>query len=243
VAIISEATVRRYWPDQDPLGQSLRIGSPDSPPVEIIGIARDVVRNRIGEAPEPFIYLPFAQQAWGEMTLLVEMKGDPAAILGLVRREMRSLDSQVVPIFVDTQEQVVRAALFPQWAAAWLVGGLGLLASALAMAGLYGVVSYSVARRTHEIGVRIALGAQAGDTMRLILGEGLALAGVGLAIGLPVAFGLGRLLQSMLFGLSPTDPVTWFGSSALVIGVALLAAYFPGRRATRIDPMSALRAE
>ncbi len=243
VAIISEAMARRYWPGQDPLGQSIRVGSPQSPPTEIVGIARDVVRNQIGEVAEPFIYLPFRQHTWGEMTLLVETRGDPGAVLGLVRQEMRRLNASIVPVFVDTQKQLIRTALFPQWATAWLLGGLGSLAFALAVAGLYGVISYSVAQRTREIGIRTALGARPADTVRLILRQGVSLALIGVGIGLPVAFALGRVLQALLLGLSPADPATFLGASLLVIGVAALAGYLPARRAAKVDPMVALRAE
>jgi len=243
VVIISEAMARRCWPGQDPIGRFVRIGTRQSPPAEIVGIVRDVVQNQIGEIPEPFIYLPFDQRMWGEMTLLVETKGDPAPVVGLVRREMRSLNPDIAPAFVDTQKEVIRGALLPQWAAAWLSGALGLLAFVMAAAGLYGVVSYSVARRTHEIGVRAALGARPADTMRMVLRQGILLALVGLTVGLPMALALGRVLQSMLFGLSPADPLTLLGSSVLVVGVAALACYVPARRATKVDPMMALRAE
>lgn len=243
VVIISEAMARRYWPGQDPLGRSVRIGTPQSPPAEIVGIVRDVARNQIGETPEPFLYLPFGQRMWGEMTLLVETQGDPGPLTGLVRSEMRSLNPEIVPLFVDTQKEVIRGALLPQRAAAWLSGALGSLAFVMAAAGLYGVVSYSVARRTHEIGVRAALGARPADTMRVFLRQGILLALVGLVVGLPMALALGWIMQSLLLGLSPADPLTLLGSSALVVGVAALACYVPARRATKVDPMVALRAE
>ena len=243
VVIISEGMARRYWPGEDPLGRPIRLGSPQAPPVEIVGVARDVVRNKIGEVPEPFLYLPFGQHIPGAMTLLVETKGNASAVPGLIRREMRLLNDKVLPLLVQTEKETVRIALWAQWTLAWLMAGLGLAAFALAAAGLYGLVSYSVARRTHEIGIRMALGAQTGDTLRMILRQGLVLALLGLGIGLPAAFLLGRVLQGMLFGLSPADPATILGSSLLVIAVAVLAGYFPARRAIRIDPMTALRCE
>jgi hypothetical protein len=219
------------------------VGSPQAPPVEIVGVARDLVRNKIGEVPEPFLYLPFGQHTRGEMTLLVETKGNPSAVLGLIRREMRLLNDRVVPLLVDTQKGVVRTALFLQWTLSRVLAGFALAAFAMAAAGLYGLVSYSVARRTHEIGIRMALGAQTGDTMRMILRQGLVLALLGLGIGLPAAFLLGRVLQGLLFGLRAADPATILGSSLLVIAVAVLAGYFPARRAMKIDPMTALRCE
>ncbi len=148
------------------------VGSPQALPVEIVGVARDVVRNKIGEVPEPFLYLPFGQHIQGEMTLLVETKGNASPMPGLIRREMRLLNDKVLFFLVETQKEVVRTALFLQWTLAWLMAGLGLAAFAIAAAGLYGLVSYSVARRTHEIGVRMALGAQTADTLRMILRQG-----------------------------------------------------------------------
>ena len=243
VVMISEAMGRRYWPGEDPIGKYVRVGSPRTQPAEIVGMVRDVVRNTIGETPEPFIYLPLSGRGTGEITLLLETKGDAAAVLVLVRRELRGFNGKMEPFMVDTQEQAIRVALLPQWAAAWLFGVLGLLAFGMTAAGLYGVVSYSVARRTQEIGIRIALGAQAGDTRRLILRQGLVLALIGLAIGLPAAFGIGCVLRHALYGFNPVDPAVFLGSSVLVIGVVLSAGFFPARRASRINPMEALRSE
>jgi putative ABC transport system permease protein len=243
VVIISEAMARRWWPQGDPIGRLIRVGRPSAAPVEIIGVVRDVVRNEIGETPEPFIYIPLSDNGGGEMTLLVETKGEASAVLALVRRELRSFDERLEPFMVDTQEQTIRVALLPQWAAAWIFGVLGLLAFAMSAAGLYGVVAYSVARRTHEIGVRVALGAQASDTMKMILRQGLVLALSGLAAGLPLAYAAGKLLQSGVYGMNPFDPGVFLAASVLVIGVVLSASFFPARRAMRIDPMVALRCE
>jgi putative ABC transport system permease protein len=243
VVIISEAMARRWWPQGDPIGRWIRVGRPSAEPVEIIGIVRDVVRNQIGETPEPFIYVPLSDRGTGEVTLLVETKGDASAVLALVRRELRSFDERLEPLMVDTQKQTIRVALLPQWAAAWIFGVLGLLAFAMSAAGLYGVVAYSVARRTHEIGVRVALGAQASDTMKMILRQGLVLALSGLAAGLPLAYAVGKLLQSAVYGIDPFDPGVFLAALVLVIGVVLSASFFPARRATRIDPMVALRCE
>ena len=242
VVIISEAMARRYWPGTDPIGQTVRLRKESAPPAEIIGIVRDIVHTRIGEIPEPIIYMPLSEKIGGGI-LLVEMKGDPVAVASAIRREMRMLEEDVELVLMETQKQAIRFAMFPQWIGAWLSGVLGLLAFTLSAAGLYGVISHSVARRTHEIGVRMALGAQTGDVLRMILRQGLVLALAGLAMGLPAAFALGWIGQSALFGLSPADPITFLGSSILVIGVALSACYFPARRAAKIDPMVALRYE
>ena len=243
VVIISETMARRCWPGADPIGRSVHLGQPTAASAEIVGIARDVVRLSIGGKAEPFLYVPLRQWTAGYLTLLVETTGDRSDVLGLVRREIHSLGDPVEILSVDTQQQLVRKALLPQWVAGWLFGVLGLLAFTLALAGLYGVISYSVARRTHEIGVRLALGAPAGGTTRMILRQGLVLALIGLAVGLPAAFGLGWTLRSLLFGLSPADPATFLGASGVIITVALLASYFPARRAARVNPMEALRCE
>jgi putative ABC transport system permease protein len=243
VVIISEAMARRWWPQGDPIGRLIRVGRPSAAPVEIIGVVRDVVRNEIGETPEPFIYIPLRDNGGGEMTLLVETKGDASAVLALVRRELRSFDERLEPFMVDTQKQTIRVAVLPQFAAAWIFGVLGLLAFAMSAAGLYGVVAYSVARRTHEIGVRVALGAQASDTMKMVLRQGLVLALSGLAAGLPLAYAVGKLLQSGVYGIDPFDPGVFLAALVLVIGVVLSASFFPARRAMRIDPMVALRCE
>jgi macrolide transport system ATP-binding/permease protein len=242
VAVISDATARSYWPGEDPIGKLIRPGRSNSRPLEVVGVVRDVARIAIGETPGPFLYLPLTR-GFGEITLLVEPKGDAGAVLVLVRRELRSFDKRLQPYLVDTQKQAIRVALLPQWAAAWLFGVLGLLAFGMSAAGLYGVVAYSVARRTHEIGVRIALGAQARDTVKLILRQGAVLSLIGLAIGLPTAFGVGRLLQSGLYGIDTADPAIFLGASVLVVVVVLCASFFPARRATRINPMDALRCE
>jgi putative ABC transport system permease protein len=241
VCIISDAMARRYWPGKEPVGQSIRIGNQADRPTEIVGVARDVVSNEIGETPEPFIYLPVNQRMQGDMTLLVVTQGDAPGVLGLVRHEMRSLNKDIAPMLVDTQKELVHFALLPQWATAWLLGVLGFLTFMLSVAGLYGVVSYSVARRTHEIGVRMALGAQIGDTLRMILRQALVLALFGLAVGLPAAYGVCRLLQSLLFGLNSGDPATFLGASFLVLAVAVLAGYFPASRAARVDVNAALK--
>jgi putative ABC transport system permease protein len=242
VVMISDVMARRCWPGEDPIGKVVRVGNPQARPAEIVGVVRDVVRNQIGETSQPFLYLPLSR-GLGEATLLLETKGDAAAVLGQVRRELRVFHPAMEPLMVDTQEQVIRVALLPQWLAAWLFGVLGLLAFAMAAAGLYGIVAYSVARRTQEIGIRMALGAQAGDTMRLILRQGLVLALAGLAIGLPLAFGVGWVLRSALYGFDPVDPAVFLGAAVLITAVVLLASYFPARRAARINPMEALRCE
>jgi len=243
VVIISEAMAHRYWPKEDPIGKFVRVGNPQAEPAQVVGITRDVVRNAIAETAEPFIYLPLNQRGCGEINLLVATKGNDASVLVLVRRELTSVHAELEPMFVMTQDQVIRFALLPQWATAWLFGVLGLLAFGMAAAGLYGVISYAVARRTHELGVRMALGAQAGDTMRMILREGLVLALIGLALGLPAAFGVGSALRGLLYGINPADPAVLLGSSFLVILVVLAAAFFPARRAMKINPAEALRYE
>jgi ABC-type antimicrobial peptide transport system permease subunit len=177
------------------------------------------------------------------MRLVVRTGARLTGMTEAVRRAMRDVDKDVVIMETSTMMSTLRMALLPQWIGAWLGGVLGLLAFLLAVGGLYGVVAHSVSRRTRELGIRMALGARRADVLRLVLRQGLVLALVGVALGLPVSFAVGFLMRSGLFGISPADPWALAGSSLLVTVVALLASLVPARRAARINPMDALRYE
>jgi predicted permease len=243
VAMISETAARRFWGDKDPIGESLFIGDRQGGAYQIVGVVRDVRTTDLVTPPEPYLYLPFGPELRGDMTLLVETQGKAALAAEPIRRVMQTVDRDIVPLVVTTLKEQVHFALLPQWIASWLLGVLGFSAFTMAIAGLYSLVSYSVARRTQEFGIRMAVGARFADILIPVLCQGLALAVIGVCIGLPVVLGLGYVLRSMLFGLSPTDPIALVGASSLVIAVAVLAAWIPARRAARIDPMVALRYE
>jgi putative ABC transport system permease protein len=245
VAIINETMARRFWPNEDPIGKRLRIGNPEfnPQPREIIGVVKDTVIRSIGEEPKPVTYRPLAQQYSQWLTLVVHTAGNPKALLPAVRREVQALDENLPAQEIKTLDEIVAFSFWPMRTSAGLVGTFGLLGLLLASVGLYGVMSYAVAARTREIGVRMALGAERGDVLRLIVGQGLALALVGAGAGLLLAYAVTRVLQQFLFSIGATDPLTFTGVALLLTMVALLACWIPARRATKVDPLTALRHE
>lgn len=243
VAMISETAARRFWADKDPIGASLFIGGVQGKAYQIVGIVRDISTEDLVTPPKPYLYLPFGQEYLPVMTLLVETQGKAELAAEPIRRVMQTVNRDILPGVVTTLKHNIRCALLPQWIASWLFGVLGCAAFIMATAGLYSLVAYSVARRTHEIGIRMAVGASVRDILISVLRQGLALAVIGVCIGLPVVLGLGSVLRSEMFGLDPADPIVLVGTSLLVIVVAVLAAWIPARRAAQTDPMVALRWE
>ena len=241
VVLISETMARRFWLNQDPVGHSLRIEKKD---YEIIGVVEDVKINHIHESPEPYMYFPFAQTSYGGV-LIVETTGDPRRWIPAVKREIRAVDKSALVVWLQTGANVIRSEpdVYAQRAATGLVGSLSLLGMFLASVGLYGVVAYIAKLRTHEIGIRVALGAGRKDILGLVLRRGLKLVVIGALIGLGVAFATTRFMSSLLYGVSPADPTALFGSALLAGVVALVACYIPARRATKVHPMMALRHE
>ncbi len=242
VVIVNETMARRYWPNQNPIGKRMRLGE-QSPWLEVAGVARDGKYITLGEPPTDYFFLPFWQNYNGQMTLIAHTNGDPESVVAGVRREVQALDERL-PVYGvrDVPEFLDRVLSGPK-SIAVTVSGFGLLALLLAAVGLYGVMSYAVAQRTREIGIRVALGAEPRDLKLMILRNGLRLSLCGITIGLAGAFGLARLLQSLLYDVSATDPLT-FGAIALsLVVVALLACWIPARRATKVDPIVALRCE
>jgi predicted permease len=243
VVIVSEAFASRFFGGQEPVGRKLRLGGGGERTV--IAVAKDIKYHSLGESPQPYFYLPM-QQAWQPNTafaLSVRTEGPPEQILPALQRELKSVDPRVNLTAVFAFSDFIAASWFTQKIAATLLGVLGTLALLLAALGLFSVMAYTVRQRTQEIGIRMALGAQVMDVFRPVLGQALRLTMVGVGIGLVVSFALTRLIASQLLGVSATDPLTFVGVSCLLCAVALAASYLPARRATRVDPLVALRAE
>ena len=242
-AIVNEAFVRRYLADETPVGKRISFRGANGPWSEIVGVVRDSKYRTLGESPRPYVYVPLAQNHETGMTLHVRTAGDPLNVAASVRREIQSLDPNLAVTNVQTLSRVIADSLFAARMGAVLLIVFGSLALVLAGVGLYGVMSYAVSRRTREIGIRMALGAGKGNVLRLVLKDGLALVGGGIATGLIVAAAATRLLASFLFGISPLDAATFVAIPVVLTLVALLASYLPARRAAKVDPIIALRYE
>jgi putative ABC transport system permease protein len=245
VAIISQAMARRYFPHQNPLGRQMVFGFPPDSHVsrEIVGVVGDVRDVALHQAPGPMMYVPFAQGPFWGGTVVVKSTMSPASVVTAIREQVRAIDPDLpVTDFESMSYAVETTAAQPRFRAL-LLGLFGLLALVLAAAGIFGVISYSVSRRTHELGIRIALGASPHAMRQMVLGEGGKLAAEGLGIGAVAALVLTRFLRSELYGIGAMDPATFVGAGILLAGVALAACYVPARRAMRIDPISALRDE
>ncbi len=246
VALISESLARQKWPNQDPLGQSLEFGNMDGDMrlLTVVGVVGDVRESSLETPARPTIYVNLRQrpQATRTLSMVLRTSADTTAVLSAAQKIVRELDPDVAPKF-NTFSQVFSASLNTRRFNLTLVGAFALTALLLAMAGIYGVLAYSVARRTREIGVRIALGASVGNVLKLILGQSMLTVIAGVVIGIAGSFLLTRTMQSLLFGVSATDPVTLIAVALLLTTVALLASYVPARSATRVDPIVALRYE
>jgi predicted permease len=246
VALISESLAREKWPNMDPLGRTIEFGNMDGDLrfLTVVGVVGDVREDSLEARARPTIYVNYRQrpQTTGSFTLVLRTEAEPAAVSSAARQIVRDLDPNVPPSF-STFNEVFSASLKTRRFNVTLVGVFAATALLLAVAGIYGVMAYSVARRTHEIGVRMALGAGAPDVLRLVLSQGLLTTAVGVTIGIAGSFVLTRAMQSLLFGVSPTDPVTLFGVALLLGFAVLLASYIPARRATKVDPLVALRYE
>jgi len=245
VAVVNETMARQLWPDHDPLGRRFRFAGADQPWIEVVGLAADGKYRQLTESPRPYAFLPVEQVFRSSRTLVVAMHRatDVAATVAAVRREVQAIDP-AMPVFdVKTMDQFMERAYLGPKLAAYAIGPAGLLALVIAAVGLYGVMAYWVGQRTRELGVRVAVGARPADVFRLVMGQGLALAGIGLALGLAGAFAASRVVANLLFGVSATDPFVFAGVPLLLLAVAALATFVPARRALTIDPLVALRSE
>ncbi len=240
--VINEAMADRFWPGMDPVGQHCRFFN-EPGKHEIIGVVRNTKYFALSENPQPCAYFVASQAFSDVVTLNVRAKSDPQALLQSVRAEVQSLDRSLPLTGVATVSQTIRTSLTGRRVGAMLLAVFGGLALVLSAVGIYGVMAYSVSQHTHEIGVRMALGASVQHVIRLVLSQGLKLTALGLGLGILVAAALTRVLSSFLFGVAAMDPLTFGISSILLTIVALAACYIPARRATRVDPMAALRTE
>ncbi|HKQ74496.1 MAG TPA: ABC transporter permease, partial [Blastocatellia bacterium] len=243
VVIVNEALVRRYFPNQEAIGQRIiRYGFVDKP-MEIVGVVGDTKDTDLDRVPRPGFYFPYAQEPWPSIGVVLRVAGDPMTLAGAARDEVAKLDPGLPLHSIRTVELIIHEQTAPKRIMSALMGVFAGIALLLAAVGLYAVMAYAVSQRTHEIGVRLALGARSRDILRLITGQGMKLTLVGLALGMAGAFALTRVMTPLLYGVTATDPLTFTLISLSLVCVALLACWIPGRRATKVDPMVALRDE
>ena len=242
VAIIDETMAKEFWPNEDALGRRFRFMI-SKDPIEVIGIARNSKAATLGEVPTPMVYWPLKEITDTGITLFVHTSTAPGPMLSEIRRVVRGVDVHIPITYEKTIRDHMGIALWPSWMGAMLLGSLGLLAFILASMGVYGVMAYSVSQRTRELGIRMALGAQTSQVIKLVLRQGMLLAVIGLAFGLFAAFGSTRLAGSLLYGVNPSDPLVFAGVTSVLACAALAACYLPARRAARVDPVQALRME
>jgi len=242
VAVVNQAMANLLWPGQEALGKRFAIVQEPNL-LQVVGVVGTTVIGQIGEDPQPVAYFPMRQQYSPAATLVVRTTGSPDALLGAVRTRVQQIDKNLAFTNGQTVQQLLGQGLWPARMGAALLGLFGALAMILASIGIYGVLAYSVAQRTSEIGLRMALGAQPRQVLGLVLRQGMLLALVGAGVGILVALPVARMAGTLLYGVSATDPLTYASITLLLMGVALLACYVPARRATRIDPLVALRVD
>ena len=242
LAVINATMARRYWAGESPLGRRIRFGR--GPWLSIVGVAADIKQGRLEESGHDQVYIPYGKRySWSTMSIVVRTAGDPSAAVAMVRAELGRMDSTIPLSDVSMMREIVDRSFWQQRLFGSMFSGLAAAALLLAAIGIYGVMAYAVALRTHEIGVRLALGAERADVLRLVLRQGGVLTALGVGVGIVGAWGATRALGSMLYGVGPMDPVSLLATTVLLSGVALLACLLPARRATKVDPMVALRAE
>ena len=247
VMIVNQALARRDFPNVDPVGKRITLGNkdPKGQPVwwEIVGVTADVRNLELREEASPEFYTSALQDTWTGMSVVVRTATEPASLVGEIRQIVADVDKSAPVSEVKTMENIVSEAVMQPRFNLYLLGLFSGIALLLSAAGIYGVTAYAVTQRTHEFGIRMALGAQVSDVLKMILGQGMTLIAVGVAIGLAASFALTRLLKTLVFGVSVTDPLTFVAITTMLMFVALLACYIPARRATKVDPLIALRYE
>lgn len=240
VGLANDTMARQFWPAGDAVGRWIRVNNTD---VQVVGVVENAAVNNLHEPEQPFLYFPYAQMPAGEVTFLFETIGDPTALVPAIKREMRAVAPAYAELGVNTLKQHMRDALYGDWLQAVLSIALALIGIGLAAVGLVGVVSHSVTRRRREIAIRTAVGARRRDVVMMVLTQGLVLSGVGAVIGVGVSLLVGRALSSLLFGVSPSDPLVLGLSAAFVVVIGLLGSAYPAWKASRVDPVHVLRAE
>ncbi|HEV8484611.1 MAG TPA: ABC transporter permease [Blastocatellia bacterium] len=244
IVLIGETMARRFWPAEDPVGKRIKVTFMGQPKVrEVIGVIGDVRHTGLDSDPRVELFLPHLQEPYGSMTYVVRTAADPAALLPTVKEAIWSVNRDQPFASTATIEALVSRSLAERRFTLLLLGSFAVIALTMAAVGIYGLISFSTSQRIHEIGVRMALGAQARDIFKLVVGEGMLLTTLGVCAGLAGAFALTHVMSGLLFRVSPTDPITFAAITILLIVVSLLACYLPARRATRVDPMLALRGE
>jgi len=243
VAIVNETFANRYWPRQSAIGKTFRTRGSEGPLFEIVGVSADHKVLTLSERPTPFLQIPRSQRPGSYAAIIARTRGDADALLRDMRRELLALEPNLVFVENQTMEAEVDATLFPMRASAWLVSGIGLVAMVLAAIGLYGVIAYSVARRTREIGIRVALGARPGAVVGLVMRQGLLVALVGLGAGCLLAVVAARAIAGVLYGVSAADPLSWLTAAAVLLIASAIANLVPAWRAAHVDPCEALRTE
>jgi predicted permease len=240
VVIVNETFARHFWPNQNPIGKHIVVGR-GPVPAEVIGMAADIKNKGIDQDTQVQLYLPFPQLPWGDMNLLVRTAVEPHSIISAVRAQIAMVDPDQPITKIQTVQEIMDASRSQPRFTMLLLGVFSATALALAIIGIYGVLSYSVAQRRQEFGIRLALGAEHADILRLVVRQGLTLAIAGVVIGLIAALLLTRLMASMLYNVGSLDVATFLFTPLLFVGIAFLASYFPARRATKVHPIEALK--
>ena len=243
VVVVNETMARKYWPNEDPIGKRLLDPQNRIPPAEVIGVVGDVKHFGLDDAAEEYIYTSSLQTPGSSMYLVVRTTTDPVSMTATLRREVQSLDKELPVFDVKPMSQRIVESTGARRLVMFLLGVFAAVALILASVGIYGVLAYAVTQRTHEIGIRMALGASRGDILRLVVRQGMLLVALGVALGLVVSFAVTRFMAGLLFGVTPNDPATLFGVSLLLAAIAFVACLVPALRAMKVDPMVALRYE